>query len=139
MIRRLRLRFVCVNMAIVLVMLSAMFAMAYVLTQQDVARRSREFLRMAAVSPVLAERRAEAGTPHPPYLLLEIDSTGTVTVLTSNGVSVETPEELQALAERVLGEKRTEGVLEEENLRLLTAGALRLAAELAAGSKKSEN
>ena len=37
MIRRLRLRFVCVNMAIVLVMLSAMFAMAYVLTQQDVA------------------------------------------------------------------------------------------------------
>ena len=117
MIRRLRLRFVCVNMAIVLVMLSAMFAMAYVLTQQDVARRSREFLRMAAVSPVLAERRAEAGTPHPPYLLLEIDSTGTVTVLTSNGVSVETPEELQALAERVLGEERTEGVLEEENLR----------------------
>ena len=34
---------------------------------------------------------------------------------------------------------RRDRVLEEENLRLLTAGALRLAAELAAGSKKSEN
>ena len=55
MIRRLRVRFVCVNMAIVLVMLCAMFATVYALTQKDVENRSRDFLRAAVEDPDRAE------------------------------------------------------------------------------------
>ena len=117
MIRRLRLRFICVNMAIVLVMLGAMFATAYVRTRQDVARRSMDFLRLAAVSPSLAERRAEEGVSHPPYLLLEISGEGEITVLSSLGVSAEDQDQLRELADRVAGETAAEGVLEDENLR----------------------
>ena len=115
MIRRLRIRFVCVNMAIVLVMLCAMFATVYALTWKNVETRSIEFLRTAVENPDRAERWAERGAPHPPYLLLEVDEAGEVEVLFSGGLSVEDPEELRDLAVRTVG--KAEGILSEEHLR----------------------
>ena len=115
MIRRLRVRFVCVNMAIVLVMLCAMFATVYALTQKDVENRSRDFLRAAVEDPDRAEHWAERDAPHPPYLLLEVDQAGEVSVLFSGGLSVEGQEEMETLAARTEGQ--TEGVLRDMHLR----------------------
>ena len=75
MIRRLRIKFVCINMAIVLVMLCAMFLTVYFLTRQNLERRGVDFLKTAAEDPSLLQTATEDPL-HPPYLVLEVERDG---------------------------------------------------------------
>ena len=114
MIRRLRIKFVCINMAIVLVMLCAMFLTVYLLTRQNMERRSVEFLRSAAEDPGMLQGTEDARI-HPPYLVVEVGGNGTVRILSAGGFQMEDGEQLEDLAR--LAASGGAGTLQEYNLR----------------------
>ena len=113
MIRRLRIKFVCINMAIVLVMLCAMFLTVYFLTRQNLERRGVDFLKTAAEDPSLLQTATEDPL-HPPYLVLEVERDGQIRILAVGGMQIEDPGQLAKAAEAA--EKPT-GVLQEYHLR----------------------
>ena len=80
MIRRLRLKFVCVNMLIVTVMLTAIFSMVYHFTQADLETQSVSMLQSVAATPFRANR---PGDPPEwvqlPFFVLDLDQAGNVT------------------------------------------------------------
>ena len=51
MIRKLRLKFICVNMLIVTVMLTGIFTMVYHFTREDLETQSVSMLQAVATSP----------------------------------------------------------------------------------------
>ena len=52
MLRRLRIKFVCIMMSVVMLMLAAVFALVLYFTQQDLARDSIRMLQAAALTYV---------------------------------------------------------------------------------------
>ena len=80
MIRRLRLKFVCVNMLIVTVMMAAIFSMVYHFTQADLETQSVSMLQSVAATPFRANR---PGDPPEwvqlPFFVLDLDQAGNVT------------------------------------------------------------
>ena len=56
MLRRLRIKFVCIMMSVVMLMLAAVFALVLYFTQQDLARDSVRMLQAAANRPFSADR-----------------------------------------------------------------------------------
>ena len=80
MIRRLRLKFVCVNMLIVTVMMAAIFSMVYHFTQEDLETQSVSMLQAVAATPFRANR---PGDPPEwvqlPFFVLDLDQAGNVT------------------------------------------------------------
>ena len=80
MIRRLRLKFVCVNMLIVTVMMAAIFSMVYHFTQEDLETQSVSMLQSVAATPFRANR---PGDPPEwvqlPFFVLDLDQAGNVT------------------------------------------------------------
>ena len=80
MIRRLRLKFVCVNMLIVTVMMAAIFSMVYHFTQADLETQSVSMLQAVAATPFRANR---PGDPPEwvqlPFFVLDLDQAGNVT------------------------------------------------------------
>ena len=80
MIRRLRLKFVCVNMLIVTVMLTGIFTLVYHFTQEDLETQSVSMLQAVAATPFRANR---PGDPPEwvqlPFFVLDLDQAGNVT------------------------------------------------------------
>ena len=116
MIRRLRIKFVCINMAIVLVMLCAMFLTVYLLTQKNMERRSVDFLKTAAEDPSLLQTSAEEPL-HPPYLVLEVEGDGQIRILAVGGMQIEDPGQLAEATEAAESAKKPTGILQEYHLR----------------------
>ena len=52
MLKKLRVRFVCINMAIVLVMLSVIFGTVLTFTRQNLERESIDMMRSVASDPL---------------------------------------------------------------------------------------
>ena len=67
MIRKLRLKFICVNMLIVTLMLTAIFGMVYHLTRQGLETQSEAMLQSVASDAFHPNRpgRSAAGGPPP--------------------------------------------------------------------------
>ena len=52
MLKKLRVRFICINMAIVLVMLSVIFGMVLHFTRQSLAQESISMMQSVAADPM---------------------------------------------------------------------------------------
>ena len=79
MIRRLRLKFICVNMAIVLVMMALMTVAVLYFTQRSLARESLHAMQQIAMDPLRPQAPGEAADGvRLPYFVLEVDETGAV-------------------------------------------------------------
>ena len=80
MIRKLRLKFICVNMLIVTVMLTGIFTMVYHFTREDLETQSVSMLQAVATSPFQPNR---PGDPPDwvqlPFFVLDLDPAGNVT------------------------------------------------------------
>lgn len=80
MIRKLRLKFVCVNMLIVTVMMAAIFSMVYHFTQEDLETQSVSMLQAVAATPFRVNR---PGDPPEwvqlPFFVLDLDQARNVT------------------------------------------------------------
>lgn len=116
MIRRLRLKFVCIVMAVVTLMLCAIFAMVFYFTSRNLERESLGMMQAVAQNPM------RLGGPDElpegvrlPYFVLELDETGAV-VSSGGGYYDLTDEDLLATLTE-LSEGRFTGVLEDYGLR----------------------
>ena len=118
MIRRLRLKFVCINMAIVTLMLCAIFAMVFFFTRANLERESIGMMQALAQEPMRPggpDERPEG--VRLPFFTLELDEDGGIADAWGGYYDLtdgELLEKLLALAED--GDGNT-GVLEDYGLR----------------------
>ena len=115
MIRRLRLKFVCINMAIVTLMLCAIFAMVFFFTRANLERESIGMMQALAQEPMRPggpDERPEG--VRLPFFTLELDEDGGIADAWGGYYDLtdgELLEKLLALAEAGDGEHRRAGGL----------------------------
>lgn len=118
MIRRLRAKFVCINMAIVTVMLLAIFVTVYQLTRQSLEQESLQMMRTVAQDPL---RLSQPGAPEPevhlPYFALGLGQDGQVLSAQGGYFDLSDQDFLQELARAAVDAETDVGVLEDYHLR----------------------
>ena len=118
MIRKLRLKFICVNMLIVTLMLTAIFGMVYHLTRQGLETQSEAMLQSVASDAFHPNR---PGSPpqevHLPFFVLELDGNGGLTASGGGYYDLTDQEFLKTLADAVTNADAPVGVLREYSLR----------------------
>ncbi len=75
MLKRLKLKFVCIEMVLVTVMLCGVFAVLYVSTSRNLERESVQMLQSIAGAPIKPGRPGEAPLP---YFSVELDERGRI-------------------------------------------------------------
>ena len=118
MIRKLRLKFICVNMLIVTLMLTAIFGMVYHLTRQGLETQSEAMLQSVASDAFHPNR---PGSPpqevHLPFFVLELDGNGGLTASGGGYYDLTDQEFLKTLADAATDADAPAGVLREYSLR----------------------
>ena len=117
MIRKMRLKFICVNMLIVTVMLTGIFTMVYHFTREDLETQSVSMLQAVATSPFQPNR---PGDPPEwvqlPFFVLDLDQAGNVTSAVGY-YDLTDEDDLQALVSDVDSAGDRVGVLPDYGLR----------------------
>lgn len=119
MIRRLRLKFVCVNMAIALGMLCAIFATVLHFTRLSLAAQSLRAMEEAAVEPAGRPRPGEARLP---CFTLRLGPRGELRAEGDGFYDLSDEAYLRRVLAAALESGQPSGVLEEEGLRFCRAG-----------------
>ncbi len=118
MIRKLRLKFICVNMVIVTVMLTGIFVLVYHFTRTNLETQSAAILQAAVEEPFRPNR---PGSPPQemqlPFFVLERDEDGSLTAGGGGYYDLSDEELLEALASAVEAGGERMGVLREYGLR----------------------
>ena len=118
MIRRLRLKFICVNMAIVTAMLVVIFGMVLRFTGENLDRQSQELLQS-----LCENRRPTIGWEQPgqrtslPYFTVSVNLWGDVTATAGGYYDLTDPETLQAVLQQALQSPDSAGYLKSHHLR----------------------
>ena len=117
MIRKLRLKFICVNMLIVTVMLTGIFTLVYHFTREDLETQSVSMLQAVAATPFRTNR---PGDPPDwvqlPFFVLDLDQAGNVTSAVGY-YDLTDEDDLQALVSDVDSAGDRVGVLPDYGLR----------------------
>ncbi|MCC8129836.1 MAG: HAMP domain-containing histidine kinase [Clostridiales bacterium] len=128
MIRRLRLKFICANMAIVTVMLTAIFGAMYQVNRATLEQEIVDQMRMmVAVDTVLSQDGRQAAPPSWVWdncFILQLNQNGSVIGVTQQGTDA--PPDwsvLEDLAEIALSDGRESAILEEYSLRYCRVSA----------------
>lgn len=118
MLKKLRIKFICFNMAIVTIMLCVIFGLVLGITRNNYKNQSLQQMRQAADGP-----RAPGMPEQPlsrtrlPYLILQVNSQGEVTSASSALYDVSDEALLKNLAEAALDSRSEDGVIKEYSLR----------------------
>ena len=120
MLKKLRIRFVCVIMVIVTVMLCAIFGLLYRSTAQNLREESLSMMRNVAENPFQLGNPNAGGTGvHLPYFLLKLSATGEITAVVGGYYDLSDQVFLVALTEAASAKSGDSGVIPEYNLRFL--------------------
>lgn len=120
MIRRLRIKFVCINMAIVLVMLCAIVATIFLLTRRNLATASVDFMKEVAAKPLenwgpaLRGDDGQGSHLRLPFWVLEVDREGEIRLVRGQQ---EEEDDLFALARLAQEKGGDTGILSDYHLR----------------------
>ena len=132
MLKRLRIKFICINMGIVLAMLAVIFALVLGFTRQNLIRENTELMQAALginsrkderqgfrgeMRDELPEDRPELPDGFRPYILVELNEDGTIR--SSEGYASNNEDELCAIVEAAQSENAGSGILSAYNLRYL--------------------
>ena len=120
MIRKLQLKFVCINMLIVLILLSIMLGLLFFSTRERMERESVQMMRSMAAGPMLPLRPDDrSGEIKLPFFRLTLDKDGEL--ISTEGSSYDLSDEafLQELIDSVRASDEESGVLKTYNLRYL--------------------
>lgn len=116
MIRRLRLKFVCTVMAIVTLLLCAIFALVYGFTSRNLERESLGMMQAVAQNPQHPDGPGEAPEGvRLPYFILELDEDGGIVSASGGYYDLTDGALLETFT--ALSEGRNTGVLEDYGLR----------------------
>lgn len=121
MIRRLRFKFVAINMAFATVMLAAMLVLVYYSTAANLENDSINMLRSAAISPLLPAPGEAAGDIKLPFFTVLLGPDGAVTETYGGYFDLTDRETLRALVEEALSSASGIGVMEDYALRYYRA------------------
>ena len=120
MLKKLRLKFVVINMALVTAMLCAIFGLIYHFTRLDLERENLSMMRAVAAFPALGrlDRPDEpAGEVRLPYFVLQVEAGGGVSVLGGGYYDLSDTAFLQELAGQAARAAADFGVLKDYKLR----------------------
>ena len=115
MLKRLRLKFVCITMSIVTVMLCVILGTVLYFTAKDMELQSMDQLRSMGPGPVPGGRPGEQKGP--PLFALEKGPEDDIHVIGGNGFNLEDEKLLEELMRRAEAGKGDSGVLPEYDLR----------------------
>ena len=121
MLKKLRLKFVVINMALVTAMLCAIFGLIYHFTRLDLERENLSMMRAVAAFPALGrlDRPDEpAEEVRLPYFVLQVEAGGGVSILGGGYYDLSDTAFLQELAGQAARDAADFGVLEDYKLRL---------------------
>ena len=116
MLKKLRVRFVCIVMAIVLAMLSVIFALVLHFTRQSLAQESISMMQSVATDP----RRLNwpgAASSRLPYFTVHVSTFGTMRVSGNSFYDLTDTELLTSLVEEAVESRDTAGQIPAYNLR----------------------
>ena len=120
MIRKLRRKFVCINMALVTVMLIVIFCLIFRFTQESLEQESLQMMESIGSSSTQVfrpdERREEVKLP---YFMLLIDPMGNIIATGGGYYDLSDTEFLSEVLEYVLDAGTESGVIEKYDLRFL--------------------
>ena len=118
MIRKLRIKFVCIIMALVTVMLGVMFGLVLHITRQNLEREAMQALQRAASSPGFVLDRRDGGIDLP-WFSMSQDLWGTLRVSGNINLEIYEEAELQQFWEIARNSAEQFGEIEEYNLRFV--------------------
>ena len=114
MIRRLKIKFVCINMLIVTVMLSIIFGLVLHFTSRNMEEQSKRFLQSVHETPALRGPAMKDGRV--PYFVVNITPQGILTVSTDAFLGG-SDEQMLEIAQSIYESGEQQGHLKEQNLR----------------------
>lgn len=118
MIRRLRIKFVCINMAIVTVMLCAIFVMVLSFTKENLERESVRMMQSVSMDPLSLGHPGETGgSVRLPYFALRIGANGELVATGGGYYDLTDRELLQELISLSTASSQRTGVLTDYDLR----------------------
>lgn len=120
MLRKLRLKFVVINMATVTAMLCVIFGLVYHFTQVDLEQENLTMMRAIAAAPALDRPGRPDEVPEEvrlPYFVLQIDTDGAVSAFGGGYYDLSDGEFLQDLADKTMRARSDTGILEDYGLR----------------------
>ena len=120
MLKRLRLKFVVINMAIVTAMLCVIFGLIYHSTRVDLEQENLTMMRAIASFPALDRPGRPDQPPEEvrlPYFTLQVEADGTVSAFGGGYYDLSDTQFLQDLADEALSAGGDTGVLADYNLR----------------------
>ncbi len=114
MLKKLRWRFVLINMSLILAMLLVIFSMLFAFTQRDLNRQAESMLQ--SIGEIGPSYRIDVPLP---FSVLDINPWGDITYATSAAISADITkiEGFQELLQQVLTAKETTGYLSQYRLR----------------------
>lgn len=120
MLKKLQIKFICINMLIVTVMLAIIFGMVFHFTGESLEAESLRMMQALATGPVHQAIPSEplAGF-RLPYLVIQIGTTGDLTISGAGYGSVSDAAFLEEIIEAAFTADTQSGVLKEQHLRFL--------------------
>ena len=122
MIRRLKIKFICVTMTIITVLLCVIFGLIIHFTQQNLENQSLQAMQALASGPVIPGKPGEM--PHElriPYFILQVSPTGESAVISSGNYDLSDTESLKQILSKTLSSSRKTGILPDFGLRFFKA------------------
>jgi len=119
-LKRLRIKIICVTMAIVTLMLCVIFGLVYHFTRQSLEMESLRMMESMASGPFMPGRPDQfPGELRLPYFVLQLGPDGTMATAGSGYYDLSDEEFLREMASTVLATRQRTGVLEEYSLRFM--------------------
>ena len=118
MLRKLRIKFVCVNMLIVTVMLLVIFGMVFKFTQANLEQQSVNMMEQLAEDPfrlsLPGERREDIQLP---YFVLQLGRSGDLVAVTGGYYDLSDQDFLLEIIDTAISSGKSIGTIDEYNLR----------------------
>ena len=118
MLKKLRLKFVCINMVIVTVMLGVIFGVLYFMTKSNLEAQSLQLMQSVSEKPIqLGGLTGSSDGVRLPYFMLQIDTRGEIIAVGSGYFDLTDRDLLLTLLREVALRDDESGVLEAYGLR----------------------
>lgn len=118
MLRKLRIKFICVNMLIVTMMLLVIFGLVFKFTQANLEQQSVSMMEQLAEDPfrlsLPGERREDIQLP---YFVLQLGRSGDLIAVTGGYYDLSDQDFLAKIIEAAISSGKSIGTIEEYNLR----------------------
>lgn len=120
MLKKLRIKFICINMALITIMLAVIFCLVIHFTRSSLEQSSRQMLQEIAADPLYLARPGDTSQIRLPYFTLRLDNRNRPLEVAGSYSQLSSEEDyLQKLIHLSLSAREPSGLLPDYNLRFL--------------------